>query len=313
METLKKKSFAELLTPEEQMKVLENVINKGLFDQIVPLAQEGYAFSVFIFDLLRTCGKTDILEQIWDMNFSFKGHLKQLLFFIVRYKGEENAARFIAKHREDSSIWDTCYCYLPDSMLEVVQDWKALVSRGNLDALMRHERFDDIINNFSRFSSNSKAARALKEHGLMQRIVQLKQYDWLLTPEWQPEGARYLVENGEAMLVIRHFSCLTVTAKVIKEIICASPENRELLRRRGLYEWLFDAGYPEYLAEDGKWQMLADHRRFDLIDWSKVDSKFDRQRIVAMAVRNNRWDFLLKNRQYKVLLKHGKIKLLLGL
>lgn len=309
MENSKNKSFSELLIPEKQTQVLENVINKGLYDNVPALAKDGYAFNIFIFDLLRVCGKTDVLEQVWNTDFHFRGHVKSLLSFVALCKGEEDAARFIAKRREDISVWNSCYSYFTDNMLEAVEDWNALVSRGRADILARHERYDDIINNYSRLASchGFQTARMLKERNLMQRIVRLKQYDWLLTPEWLPEGAQHLIETGKMQKVVAHFRH-SKTLPEAARTICNSLEGRELLRRAGLYEWLYDAGYPQYMADDGKWLQLAEHGRFDLINWTRVTDKCHRKRIVSLAVKNEEWNFLLKTRQYRALLKQGKFK-----
>jgi len=307
MENSKNKSFSELLTPEEQTKVLEDVIGKGLYDKVLPLAKDGYAFNTFIFDLLRVCGKTDVLEQVWNTDFRFIGHLKPLLSFVVLCKGEEDAARFIKERREDVFVWHSCCSYFTDNMLEAVEDWNALVSRGRADILARHGRYDEIINNYSRLASCHEAARTLKECNLMQRIIRLKQYDWLLTPEWLPEGAQYLIEAGEMQRVVMRFRHCKTLPPAAREI-CDFSEGRELLRREGLHEWLYDAGYPQYMAEDGKWLQLAEHGRFDLINWTRVTDKFQRKRIVSLAVKNEEWDFLLKTEQYRTLLKQGKFK-----
>lgn len=313
MEKSNKKSFAEFLSNEEQTKVLENVINKGLFDQVVPLAAKGYAFSLFIFDLLRTCGRSDIMEEVWNMAFRFHGSCKYLTSYVKEYKGTENAARFIKERRDICPVWNACYSYFTDDMLEAVQDWKALVSRGNVEALIEHRRYDDIISAYHRWSSGArtKAAKVLREQKLEQRIIELRQYEWLAIQDWQPEGAKCLIAAGKTEELVNAWTCCENLPEHLR-CLCDTEEGREMLCRKNKYKWLYDAGHPEYMVKNKKWVSLARFNRFDLIDWQQVD-KGDKTVIIRLAVRNKRWDFLLKNRQYKVLLKHGKVKLLLGL
>lgn len=312
METSNKKRFAEFLLPEEQIKALENVINKGLFDEVVPLAAEGYTFNLFIFDLLRTSGRSDIMEQVWDMNFHFHGPGKQLVAYVEKYKGTEPAARFIKEHRDTCPIWNSCYNYFSDSMFEAVQDWKALVSRGNIEVLIKHQCFDDIISGYHRWSSSARAtaARFLREQKLEQRIIELRQYDWLTIQDWQPEGAAYLIAAGKYEELLNAWNYCEDLPEHLR-CLCETEEGRKLLLRKNKCKWLYDAGYPEYIAQNKKWVSLARLNRFDLIDWQQVEKR-DKDTIIHIAIRKKQWNFLLKNKQYKALLMSGKIKLLLG-
>lgn len=311
MEKTSKKNFAKFLTPEEQTKALENVIDKGLFDQIVPLAADGYTFNLLIFELLRTCKKHDILEQIWNMDFQFFGPCKQLTSYVEKSKGMAEAARFIQERRATCSIWNSCYIYFSDEMLEVVQDWDALVARGNFDLLLKNERYDNIIRGYERFSSSNcaKAIQILKEKNLGSRVLELKQYKLLTMQDWQPEGAQLLIAAGKGDYLIR---CWHYYEDLPEELhsLCETEEGRELLCRKNKRKWLYDAGYPQYMVQNQEWVQLARLDRFDLVDWKQAN-ECEKGTLINIAVRHRQWDFLLKNRQYRVLLKHRKFKLLI--
>lgn len=313
-------NLSEMLSTEEQIKVLETVIQTGNYDKLPELARKGYCFNIYLFDLLHNCGQDEVLNKIWDTDFTFKGLNKSALNYLVMCKGEIEAAHFLAERIGRCKVWQTCYQQLPSSMYEEVEDWKMLCKKGCYDILAKHGKFDMIINDFNGHnasiscSSNgfiAKGVKILRQHNMSDRILELEQYGWLMCTEWQAEGVKILMKAGKLNAIYEY--CKRINPASCTEPIrrmCETEQGREFLRDKGEYTWLVQCGYPEILKEDKKWAYLAKHRKYEFIDWySWLASAADYQDVFETAVRAEQWEFLAENKKRLMLIKNGQFKL----
>ncbi len=306
---MEKQNFATLISIDEQLKVLETAIRKGSYDKVRQLANDGYTFSVFIFDLLRNCNQAEIIDYVWNTNFNFKGAAKDLLKFVIAYKGKYEAARFITERTEQCRVWHQCSSYFDNDMLEHIEDWSELLRRNAVDVLAKHKRYDDIILGYDILSSAGKeeAVQIFKDNELEAQIIKLKKYQWMLCDEWYPEGVQYLIDNGQADIIVDSYEYVVNPTQAVR-LLCSYASGRQLLRSKGKYVWLGLTGCFQYLIDDKQWKILLDLKKYNLIDWmSWYRTSEDKAEVIKQAENTGQWEFLFDAGKYWYLLKHGEI------
>lgn len=306
---MERQNFAALISIDEQLKVLETAIRKGSYDKVRQLANDGYTFSVFIFDLLRNCNQAEIIDYIWNTNFNFKGAVKDLLKFVIAYKGKYETARFITERAEQCRVWYQCSLYFDNDMLEHLENWSELLHRNAVDVLAKHKRYNDIILGYDTLSSVGKreAVRIFKDNQLEAQIIKLKQYQWMLCDEWYPEGIQYLIDNGKADVIVDSYQYVGSLPQAIR-LLCRYESGRQLLRSKGKYIWLGLAGCYQYLIDDKQWKVLVGLKKYSLVNWmSWYRTSTDKAEIIQQAKKAEQWEFLFDAGKYGYLLRHGKI------
>ena len=314
----KNQFLSDMLSTEEQIKVLESVIQKGNYDRLTELASKGYCFNIYLFDLLHNCGQDEVLDKIWNTDFTFKGMNKTMLNYLVMCKGEVKTAHFVAERIERSKVWQSCYQQFTPSMYEEVEDWKALCKKGCYEILAKHGKFDLIINDYNGHnasvisSSNgyiSKAVKILRQNNMEDRILELGQYGWFMCTEWQAEGVKILMKAGKLNVIYEH--CKKISSIIPEPIrrMCETEQGREFLRDKGEYTWLVQCGHPEILVEDKKWTYLARHRKYEFIDWNSwLATAVNSEEVFEAAVKAEQWEFLTENKKRLMLIKNGQFK-----
>lgn len=310
--------LSDMLSTEEQIKVLESVIQKGNYDRLPELASKGYCFNIYLFDLLHNSGEDEVLDKIWDTDFTFKGMNKTMLNYLIVCKGETESAHFIAERIDRCKVWQNCYQQFTPSMYEEVEDWKALCKKGCYEILAKHGKFDLIINDFNGHCASviqgssgfiSKAIKILRQNNMADRVLELGQYGWFMCTEWQAEGVKILMKAGKLNVIYEH--CKKISSIIPEPIrrMCETEEGREFLRSKGEYSWLVQCGYPKILVEDKKWDYLARHRKYEFIDWTAwLAAAVDSKDVFEAAVRAEQWEFLTENKKRLMLIKNGQFK-----
>lgn len=310
--------LSDMLSTEEQIKVLESVIQKGNYDRLPELASKGYCFNIYLFDLLHNSGEDEVLDKIWDTDFTFKGLSKTALNYLIMCKGETESAHFIAERIDRCKVWQNCYQQFTPSMYEEVEDWKALCKKGCYEILAKHGKFDLIINDFNGHCASviqgssgfiSKAIKILRQNNMADRVLELGQYGWFMCTEWQAEGVKILMKAGKLNVIYEH--CKKISSIIPEPIrrMCETEEGREFLRSKGEYSWLVQCGYPKILVEDKKWDYLARHRKYEFIDWTAwLAAAVDSKEVFEAAVRAEQWEFLTENKKRLMLIKNGQFK-----